>query len=182
MQGLSIAGRKRNDGIDYYQTPTWAIKRLLEIEKFEGTVLEPCAGAGAISKVLEEKGFEVTSSDIREDENVYGIKGIDMFNLDKKIDNIITNPPYFCAKEIIEKSLELTAKKVAMILKLSFLESMDRYDFFKNSPLKNVYVFCKRVQMYPEGTVKPKNSGTIAYAWYVWEHGYEGKPQIQWII
>ena len=32
------------------------------------------------------------------------------------------------------------------------------------------------------GVEKPKNSGTIAYAWYVWEKGYTGKPQIDWLI
>lgn len=32
------------------------------------------------------------------------------------------------------------------------------------------------------GGVILKSSGTIAYAWYIWEHGYIGKPQIQWII
>ena len=36
--------------------------------------------------------------------------------------------------------------------------------------------------MYPEGVEKPKNSGTIAYAWYIWEKGYTGKPQIEWLI
>lgn len=181
MQGTSIAGRKRSDGIDYYQTPTWAVDKLLEHETFKGIISEPCSGAGAISKVLEKAGYVVVSSDIREDETVYGNKGVDIFNDNIMVANIITNPPYFCAKEIIEKSLELTTNKVAMLLKLSFLESTNRYEFFKNSPLKTVYVFCKRVNPVPEGVVL-KSSGTIAYAWYIWEHGYEGKPQIKWII
>jgi len=182
MQGTSISGRKCNDGVDFYQTPSWAVEKLLEHETFEGAILEPCSGAGAISKILERKGYAVKSSDIREDDGVYGNKGIDMFGIDAKADNIVTNPPFFMAKEIIEKSLSISNKKVVMLLKLVFLESVTRYDFFQNTPLKNVYVFCKRITMHPEGTEKPKNSGTIAYAWYVWEQGYIGKPQIQWII
>ena len=182
MNGTSIAGRKRNDGIDFYQTPTWAVEKLLEKEKFQGSILEPCSGAGAISKVLENHSYNVISSDIRKDDNVYGSKGIDIFCIKDKYNNVITNPPYFCAKDVIIKSLEIANCKVAMLLKLSFLESTSRYDFFKNTPLKKVYVFCKRVQMYPEGIEKPKNSGTIAYAWYVWEKGYTGKPQIDWLI
>jgi len=187
MKGTSIAGRKRSDGIDYYQTPSWAVEKLLEHESFEGVILEPCCGAGAITKVLEDAGYEVISSDIRTDDDVYGAAGQDILktnlrDVNYKFDNIITNPPYFCAKEVIEKSLELTSKKVAMILKLTFLESSKRYEFFKNTPLKTVYVFCKRVTMKPEGIEKPRNSGTITYAWYVWEHGYIGNPQIQWII
>lgn len=69
-----------------------------------------------------------------------------------------------------------------MLLKLSFLEGVKRYSFFKKSPLKNIYVFCKRVTMHPFGMEKPKNSGTIAYAWYIWEKGYKGNPQIDWLI
>lgn len=68
-----------------------------------------------------------------------------------------------------------------MFLKLSFLESERRKSMFENSPLKTVYVFSKRVQLYPEGQPKPKNSGTIAYAWFVWEKGYAGEPMIKWI-
>ena len=28
---------------------------------------------------------------------------------------------------------------------------------------------------------KMKNSGMIAYAWYVWDKDYKGKPTIEWI-
>ncbi len=40
----------------------------------------------------------------------------------------------------------------------------------KEFPLKTVYQFSKRVSLYKDG-VKMKNSGMIAYAWYVWEKG-----------
>lgn len=178
-QGLSIAGRKRDDGIDFYQTPEWATMALLERITLDGTTLEPCSGAGAIAKLIDG----CVGSDIRNDETVYGIKGKNIFDWENKtFDNIITNPPYKYAQEVIEKSLLIARRKVYMLLKLQFLESVSRYEFFKNSPLKNVYVFCKRVNMYPEGFEQPKNSGTIAYAWYEWEHGYTGYPMIRHIV
>ena len=31
MQGISIAGRKVNDGIDFYATPDWAVDKILEV-------------------------------------------------------------------------------------------------------------------------------------------------------
>jgi len=188
IKGLSIAGRKSNDGIDYYQTPEWATIELLKKEKFEGSILEPCSGGGAISKVLEQYGYNVISSDIRDDIHVYGTKKQNMFDLQGfQANNIITNPPYFCAEDAIKKSLELTDKKVAMIFKLQFLESQKRYELFKSTPLKKVYVFCKRVVMWnellqPDDGTRSKHGGTIAFAWYVWEHGYEGKPTIDWIL
>ena len=181
-KGISIAGRKVNDGVDFYQTPRWAIEKFLEVETFNGEILEPCSGNGAISKVLEEYGYNVLSQDIRDDDDVYGDKGVDFFEYNGEVDNIVTNPPYFCAKEFVEKSLEVSKSKVAMLLKLSFLEGAKRYEFFRSTPLKTVHVFCKRVTMYPANEEKPKNSGTIAYAWFIWEKGYNGKPTIDWIL
>lgn len=186
-RGQSIAGRKvdyKLNNNDFYETPSWATEIMLENIRFEGSIYEPCSGYGAISKILENKGYDVISSDLRDDEQVYGKKGVDMLSIQKEniVDNIITNPPYKFAQEVIEQSLKLANKKVVMLLKLSFLESASRYDFFKNTPLKNVYVFCKRVTMYPHGTEKPKNSGTVAYAWFEWDNGYEGEPMIKWIL
>jgi len=179
----SIAWRKRNDGIDFYQTPTWCVEKLLEKESFSENILEPCSWAGAISKVLEKHWYNVFSEDIRTDDWVYWNKWQDFLLYNKpKVWDIITNPPYFIAKDFINKALENTDWKVAMLLKLSFLESKDRYEFFKNTPLKKVYVFCKRITMYPKWTEKPKNSWTIAYAWYVWEKWYKWKPEIDWIL
>lgn len=179
----SIAGRKRDDWIDFYQTPTWAIEKLLEKETFTKYILEPCSWAWAISQVLERRWYEVLSQDIRRDEWVYWSKWVDFFDCIKMWSvDIITNPPYKYAQEFIEKALKITDWKVVMLLKLSFLESVWRYDFFKSTPLKKVYVFCKRVNMYPEWIEKPKNSWTIAYAWYVWEKWYEWEPIIDWIL
>lgn len=105
---MSLSGRKRDDGIDFYSTPEWATEELLKKEKFEGLILEPCSGSGAISKVLERTGYEVISSDLREDEGVYGYGGIDLFEIENtEAKNIISNPPYFCATEVIEKCLDL---------------------------------------------------------------------------
>ena len=181
-KGISIAGRKVNDGVDFYQTPRWAIEKLLEVETFDGDILEPCSGGGAISMVLEEYGYNVSSQDIRDDKGVYGKGGEDFFNYEGEVDNIVTNPPYFCAKEFVEKALEVSNGKVAMLLKLSFLEGAKRYEFFQSTPLKYVYVFCKRVTMYPANEEKAKKSGTIAYAWYIWEKGYEGEATIKWLL
>jgi hypothetical protein len=68
-----------------------------------------------------------------------------------------------------------------MLLRLAFLESVKRKAFFEKYPPARVYVFRKRVTMYPAGTVKPKNSSTIAFAWFIWEKGFSGNPVIDWI-
>jgi len=178
----SIVGfSKDREPSDFYPTPREGTIALLEREKFEGSIWECASGDGSMSKVIEEQYKDVYSSDVRTDEDVYGEKGIDFLKTNKKFNNIITNPPYRYAKEFVEHSLKYADKKVAMLLKLVFLEGKSRYQLFQNSPLKTVYVFCKRLPIYKKG-IKTKNSGLICYAWFIWDKNYEGKPIIEWIL
>lgn len=184
LAGKKNTGKREKD--DFYPTPPHATRALLDRVEFNGSVWEPACGDGAISEVLKEYGFKVYSTD--KFDRGYGVSGIDFLEWDwkqtfnRKPSNIITNPPYKIAQEFVEKSLECTTGKVAMLLKLNFLESARRYEMFQNTPLKEVLVFSKRLNFY-EGTLEGnKRSGVLAFAWYVWEHGYEGKPQISWIL
>ncbi|MGG0308284.1 NAD(P)-dependent oxidoreductase [Priestia megaterium] len=184
LNSNSIVGHK-NDGTreknDFYATPVYATEALLSKEKFTGEIWECAAGDGAISKVLEQHGYDVYSSDLV-DRGYEGCEVFDFLEYDgKKRDNIVTNPPFKLAKEFVLKSLEYTDGKVCMLLKLNFLESVNRYDFFKNTPLKKVYVFSKRITFYEPDSTKKGKSGVLAYAWYVWEKGYDGEPIIDWV-
>lgn len=193
-RGQSIAGRKVNTPTDFYETPTWATEALLEAESFHGGIWEPCSGHGAISKVLEQQYSPVISSDIMVGTDIYGGQGKDFLKEQlmpkgwaSRIQNIVTNPPYRHAQEFVEhaiKLLPLTTEysgKAAFLLKLTFLESAKRKKFFETYPPKKVWVFSNRVTMYPHGQPEPKNGGTIAYAWFVWEKGYNDSPRIGWI-
>lgn len=75
----------------------------------------------------------------------------------------------------------LANKKVLMLLKIQFLEGLKRYALFQNSPLKAVYVFSKRLDINKNG-VGTGNSSMICFAWFVWEQGYTGKPEIRWLL
>lgn len=177
-QSIVGFGHKRETN-DFYPTPPSTTHALMKREIFEGNVWECASGNGSMSKVIEEYN-DCMSSDIRRGKDVYGEKGVNFIKTNRKVDNIITNPPYKCAKEFIEHALECADKKVAMLLKLVFLEGIDRYTMFKNTPLKTVYVFCKRQNITIRGK-KMKNSSMIAYAWFIWDKSYVGKPTIEWI-
>ena len=184
-KSLSIVGFGTDrDDKDFYPTPPEATEALFEREKFEGNVWECASGDGAMSKVIE-KYNDCYSSDIQEEDWVYGDRGENFLTYVDAVeahDNIITNPPYRYAKEFVLHSKLYARKKIAMLLKLVFLESKGRWEMFQdtNFPLKTVHVFCSRVKIYKRGIVG-KNSGLIAYAWFVWDKGYQGKPQIEWI-
>lgn len=176
--------RHNTEEHDFYPTPDYATEALLKRESFEGGVIWECAcGDGAMSKVIKQKGYNVFSTDLVD--RGYGeVRNLDFIaelpsNFTAK--HVITNPPFKHAKAFIEQALNISSGKVAMLLRLAFLESADRYELFQNTPLRTVYVFSKRLTMSAKGEGKSKG-GMIPFAWFVWEHGYEGKPQIEWIL
>jgi len=185
---LSIVGYgKKRAEADFYPTPESTTKALLDRENFEGLIWECASGDGAMAKaIMKYTDNKVFSSDIRPD--TFGVSNCDFLktqkfpNLETKPENVITNPPYRYAKEFVLKAKKHATQKVAMLLKLVFLEGIGRYEMFqdKEFPLKKVYVFCKRQKIYANGIVG-KNSGLIAYAWFVWDKNYKGEPTIEWI-
>ena len=185
-KALSIVGSSRSNGDrginDFYPTPAFAVEKLLEKETFTGSIWECACGQGDISKVFIAKGFSVHSTDLAD--RGYGIPEKHFLKYNGEMyDNIITNPPYKHAPEFVLQAKKYARYKVAMFLKTVFLESEARFEMFndKEFPLKTMYQFSKRVTLYKDGK-KMKNSGMIAYAWFVWERNYTGKPTIEWIL
>ena len=173
---LSIVGFGRNRAVaDFYPTPFFATDEIVKREPIEGIIWEPACGDGAIAKFFPK----CIATDIRTDLG-YGTGGIDFLLENRKVDTIITNPPYSLAQKFVEHSLECADKKVIMLLKLVFLESVSRETLFAKKMLRTVYVFRRRLKIYANG-ILGKNSGLIAYAWFVWDKSYQGSPQIEWI-
>jgi hypothetical protein len=168
---------------DFYPTPPEATTALLNSEDFsDGTIWECACGNGAMSKVLKENGYKVYSSDLND--YGFGLSHVDYLMTVKPDDNItsvVTNPPYKLAKEFILRTLAFNIQKSAFLLRLSFLESMRRYDqLFHDNPPIRVHVFKKRLTIW-RGDEERAGNGTVAYAWFVWEKGFSGNPEIFWI-
>lgn len=70
--------------------------------------------------------------------------------------------------------------KVAMFLKLTFLEGKARKQLFQKYPPKTIYVFSSRVCCGKNGVFDRKNNA-VAYAWFVWEKGFQGDPIVRWV-
>ena len=47
--------------------------------------------------------------------------------------------------------------------------------------LKKVYVASRRYECRRDGDFTKKAGSAIAYCWFVWEKGFKGIPQIEWI-
>tara|TARA_R110000803_G_C11803319_1_gene299717 strand:+ start:46 stop:582 length:537 start_codon:yes stop_codon:yes gene_type:complete len=157
---------------DFYPTPPEATQALLERYKFDGNIWECACGDGSMSKVLKENKYDVYSSDLID--RGYGESGVDFLKTFKKFDNIVTNPPFNLSTEFTLQALQLANKNVAMLNKLSFLEGINRKNkIFIQNKLKNILVFSKRVKF--------GGNGLMAFAWFIFDKNYNGKPTLDWI-
>ena len=96
--------------------------------------------------------------------------------------DIITNPPYKYAKEFVQHALDISmdGTKIAMFLKVQFLEGKARRELFDKYPPKHIWVASSRLICAKNGEFDKVSSSAVAYAWFIWEKGYTGKTTIGW--
>ena len=184
MLGARNYAKNDREANDYYATEPKAVELLLEHEQFSPYIWEPACGEGHMSKVLESHGFNVLSTDLID--RKYGTGGVDFL---KKTGteiprDIITNPPYKYAKEFVEHALNISADgtKIAMFLKIQFLEGKARRQLFDKYPPQTVYVSSRRLRCAMNGDFeKYAKSNAICYAWFVWHKGHFGPTHLKWI-
>jgi len=182
--GASSHSDHEREKNDYYATEPRVIDELFEKENFSDNIWECACGEGHLSKEMRKYSKSILSTDLID--RGYGVGGVDFLKTDDVWNgDIITNPPYKYAQEFVEHSMELIKKsevsnlKVAMFLKLTFLEGQKRKKLFKKYPPKIIYVYSSRRQCGLNG--KFEGSSASCYAWFVWEKEYTGKPTIEWI-
>ena len=196
--GASNHCKDEREATDFYSTDPDCVLDLLKLEQFSENVLEPCCGSGNISKVLEAANYHVVSTDLYD--HGYGETGIDLFTYKNINCDIVTNPPFGIVTEFIQHMLNNLSEghKMALFLKLQFLEGQDRYKkIFAKKNLRTVYIYTSRVACFKNNEMYLKNSdgsfkidkkgnkikvpSAVAYAWYVFEKDYFGDPVIKWI-
>lgn len=182
---FALAGVNRNPETrayrDLYTTPREAVEKLLIMEKFSNKIWEPASGLLHISSVLENHGFEVLSTDI--EARMMGIEKMDFLEYSGIFDgDIITNPPYSIAELFVRKSIEVVTNghKVAMLLRINFLEGQKRRELFDKFPPIRIYVFSKRINC-PKNGLEIGQHSTMCFAWFVWQKGFQCNPTIYWI-
>lgn len=174
--------------LDFYATDPVAAKWLLKLEpNLSNNIWECACGDLALSNVFTAAGKNVRNTDIVARKE--GIEILDFLSCDTPMHDvdIVTNPPYNKAKEFVEKSLSLIDEGyyVCMFLKLTFLEGQGRRQLFKDYPPIRVWVSSTRMGCYPNGIpdnlLESNSSGSaVCYAWFVWQKGYKGFPELRW--
>lgn len=173
-----------NHDKDDYETPAWVVNALLENHPLPfpiGKVLEPCAGSGAILRAFyakywnqRQEAFKFTAVEIRQ-EPCYDLQrwadkvhcaDFLTWQPDEEYRLILTNPPYSIAQQIVEHALDIAhGAEVIMLLKLSFLATLERFPFWQKHPLSKLLVLRDRPSFIGGG------SDNSEYAWMIWNSG-----------
>lgn len=200
MAGLLTGNKtatKAVRGDDFYASPYAALPPLLVAEgrRLPKTIWEPSAGNGALVIPLRNRGFKVHATDLRD----WGCPGCE-----PEIDftgelaaeygaslarshnhfGIVTNPPFGIIREYVERAVKLSPY-VALLLRLAFLESEGRMNWFPQVGLRRVHVIGERLpMMHRHGYEGPKLSNAgMCFAWFIFEP--EKRPSrsvpIRWV-
>ena len=187
---MSSTGRGQRLGgkDDFFVTPSWAVRRLLEDWKPPGGFwLEPGAGNGAIIKAVNEVRSDVSwlAAEIREEERpaleaLTPLVSIGDFLTGpdfqpealEKVTVVIANPAFVIAQEVIDRSRQLCPRAELMfLLRLNYVGSEDRAEFMRRFP-PDIRTLPNRPSFVPSaklGTLGKTDS--IEYCWMGWLPG-----------
>jgi len=174
MSATNRGSERRKD--DFYETPDYTVKSLLDNHTIKYPALECSCGRGAILKHLDRELSD--GCDINPDFNPDVTDDYLTQVLVRKYNTVITNPPYVLAQEFVQKALKDVEMdgEVIMLLRLNFLESIKRQSFWKTNPPSHIYVMAKRPSFTGKGT------DATGYAWFVWTKGnVSGNVKMGWV-
>jgi len=176
--GASNHSKEEREENDFYATDPIAAEWLHKIETLSHDIWEPACGQGHLCKVFERLGYNVKATDLID--RGYGRGGVNFLMTKDKFDgDIVTNPPYKFAVPFIDKAMRTITEghKVCMFLKVQFLEGKDHRKLFELYKPARVWVSTSRIQCGKNGNFK---DSMVAYAWYVWEKGFNGITELKW--
>lgn len=173
---------------DFYPTPPYVTRALVTRIDLGERVLEPAAGRGYMARELIGCGHAVTARDL----HAYGDPlceietGVDFLGEDDygEFDAVVTNPPYLrgAAEKFVVRALAGSASVVAVLQRLSFMESSGRYArLFSSTPPRWILPFSRRFPCSEDRMFAEPFGGMIPYAWYVWNKYAECKTEVKWI-
>lgn len=179
------------DSADYYPTPGWATRALAERFPVDGSLIwEPASGGGHMAQALAEYSPQkIIATDLYDHTpHRFDVRaGVDFLTADilqitdgRRLDWVVTNPPFNRAGEFISRALSASHFGVAMFARTVFIEGCGRYnDIFSQNPPSQMLQFSERVGI-NKGVTARKSSSATACAWFVWVRGAQPAP-IAWL-
>lgn len=166
----SIKGQKHNPYIegkyghlnpnDVVFTPDWLAKQICSMFPVKGKVLEPCKGEGAF---LNHLPLNTEWCEITEGRNYY--------DYNKKVDWIVTNPPYSDFNRFLEHSFNLADNIVILVPVAKMFKSM--------STLHSIYQYGGFVEIHTLPSSKAGFPFGFPSAVYYLKRKYKGLTTIK---
>ncbi len=179
--------------LEHFETPRWAADSILAAEKLTKTVLDPCCGTGVLGEAAKAQGYSVYSSDILD----WGYGNPEADFLDESFFfpqgefSVFMNPPFSKACRFVKKCFEAKAEKIISFQTLAWYESSARREFWDQYPPKKIYLCGDRAtcwrhdlpkdekgNRYNPETGKRLSGTSTAHAWFVFEKGFSGVPEL----
>lgn len=158
-------------GEDLYETPDCATRTLLGVEMLPERIWEPCAGRGAISRILTARGHDVLAQDL------VAYPGADA-DIVAPVDfmcaraapfpdaYIVTNPPFKIADAFIRHGLSLGCPMI-VLLRLMAIEGANRSDLVDRHLIR-IWAGKERLpRMHREGWAGNYSNSGAPFAWFV---------------
>jgi len=90
--------------------------------------------------------------------------------------NVVMNPPYTLAREFVEACLDLEPVRwVTVLLRVGFLESAERADWWPERPPVELFALQKRPSFTRDG-----GTDGATYGWFVWRRDVDGMLASEW--
>lgn len=152
----------RNEA-DFYPTPPECTLALLERWEAPGVIWEPACGDGAISRVLNDAGHAVVSTDLYD--RGYGDWTGDFLTSKPPVlfEAIVTNPPFNLAEKFIRRAAALNVP-FAMLLKSTYWHAATRARLFEETQPEMIIAMTWR----PSFDLRRGTSPTMDVIWTVW--------------
>jgi hypothetical protein len=170
------------DELGFYCEPSWVDERLFDAETFVGTIWDPACGTGCIPRAARACGYHTIATDVVD--RGYGHLddgAADFLCSERRVANIVCNPPYSICRPFALHALRLARCKVAMIW---LARRLNAARWLQSTPLARVYLLSPRPSMPPGHVIlageKP-GGGQQDFAWLVWQRGYIGQPELHWL-
>ncbi len=120
-------GAERHEA-DFYATPLVSFLPLFAYLPTNVAYWEPCCGDGRLVKALTESGRQADGADLYPQSPVW--PAVDFLLDQHRREFILTNPPFGIAQQIAAHALDV-ADETLLLLRLNFLASQKRRDWFK---------------------------------------------------
>ena len=114
---------------DVVYTPRWLAADIISHFNPTGKILEPCRGDGAFSTQMDCEWCEIA-------------EGVDFFDYSKKVDWIVTNPPWSKIRQFLDHSFSIEAENIVFLCNINAVATRARLNLIRENGYGIAEFYC----------------------------------------